>query len=946
MSAIAPKKSRLIPLLAAALAATGNPATASDDEFFEESVRPVLVEHCSACHGAQVQMAELDLTTPAGFYRGGQSGPVFVAHDPESSRMMAAVRYEGTVKMPPTGKLPDAQIDALARWIEGGAPWPGHRSESPAPAHAAESRWTEEQRKHWAFQPVRMQAPPAVVNEEWVRTPVDRFILARLEREGLAPAGRTDDLTLLRRATYDLHGLPPSPAQIRQFLADTEPDRFERLLDRLLSSPRYGEKWGRHWLDVARYADSTGLDDDIKLPHTWKYRDYVIEAFNRDMPFDEFVVEQLAGDTLRPNSADGLYERGIIATGFLAVGTKPLVQQDKIKMKYDVVDEQLDTTAKVFMGLTMGCARCHDHKFDPISARDYYSMAAIFASAKNFESLDPSMTVSKVHFEPLVSREVYQRFKDHGAEIGNVKLRIKSIRNLAMHRYVLSRSGPKLAAYLLAAREVYEDGADVEEVAAREGLDCETVSLWAEYLEPGSELLLHLEQWHDADEANRAAVALEYQRRFVAKGREWIGDLAAWRERIEEWDGSGEFPEAPELPPGADRFFSEVTLPAELMDEGAAASDGPFAVPTKAVDWILPSASLQRVEELRAELQRLEETAPPKPPMAYAPGPGEMVEQRVFVRGNHGAPGEPVPRQFPAILAGKHQEPITEGSGRPELARWLVSQDHPLTARVLANRLWQWHFGHGLVRTPNNFGLMGERPTHPQLLDYLGARLVAGGWSLKAMHRLLMSSSAYQMQSEVSEQAWAGDPANRLVSRFGQRRLVVEEMRDSLLALDGSLDLAMGGVLTESLDSYGFKNAYLHPDDTRRRTVYLPVYRNKLPNLFTLFDFADPSTSTAVRASTSVAPQGLYFMNSEFVHERAGALAERVLEQDGPPDADRVEQAYQLALARSPDAVEVNGALEYMARYPVARDASDPRLERWRSFCRLLLGSNEYSYVN
>ena len=699
-------------------------------------------------------------------------------------------------------------------------------------------------------------------------------------------------------------------------------------------------------MDVARYADSTGLDDDIKLPHTWRFRDYVIDALNRDTPFDRFIVEQLAGDSLPAEGKDEVNKHGIIATGFLAVGTKPLVQQDKIKMKYDVVDEQIDTTGKVFMGLTLGCARCHDHKFDPISARDYYSMAAIFASAKNFESLDPSMTVSKVHFEPLVPDPIYKRYKDHRERIGNAKQRIKSITDLEMYRFVIDRQSPKLAEYMVAAHEVYHGAADPAVVADRERLDCEVLELWADYLKPGEDLRLHLRQWQEATERTRAAVAEEYEERFRVRGLQWIARLEGWREQIEEWSGTGEFPEAPKLAPGSDRFFSEVTLAAASMDEGAVRIDGPFALAQEALNAIMPPDSRERVAGLRKELERLEETAPPEPEMAYAPGKGESVEQRVFVRGNHNNPGAAVPRQFPVILAGESQEPVAAATGRLALAKWLASADHPLTSRVIVNRLWQWHFGEGLVRTPNNFGLMGERPTHPDLLDYLARRFVEDGWSLKAMHRLIMSSSAYQMHSRVSDAAWSKDPGNHLWSRFNRRRLAVEEMRDSLLALDGSIDLEVGGLLTESLDSYGFENAYLHPDETRRRTVYLPIYRNKMPSLLTLFDFADPSASIAVRAKTSVAPQGLYFMNSDFVHDRALALAGRVLQAEGTSDSHRVGMAYRLALSRSPEVREIDEALDYIAAYPVSSAAASPRHERWRSFCRLLLGSNEFYYVN
>ena len=942
-------KSRQFLLAAAtvlAVATTTPAATPDEAEFFEKKVRPIFVEKCSVCHGDQLQTAGLKLTTADGFYKGGESGPVFLKDDPDSSRLLATVRYEGQVKMPPTGKLPNEEIEALATWIRHGAPWPDAETETVVEDHGSEPKWSDKQTTHWAFQPIRANEPVEVQAEDWTQTPIDYFVLARLEEQGLAPAARADKLTLLRRAKYDLHGLPPTEAEIREFLADQALGAFRRLVDRLLDSPRYGEKWGRHWLDVARYADSTGLDDDIKVPFTWRYRDYVIDAFNRDTPFDQFIVEQLAGDLLPPEGSDEVNQKGVIATGFLAVGTKPLVQQDKIKMKYDVIDEQIDTTAKVFMGLTMGCARCHDHKFDPISAKDYYSMASIFASVKNFESLDPSMTVSKVHLEPLVPERTYRRYKDHQDAMGNTKMRIESILDLEMYRYVIEHRSPGLARYMLAAYEVYNDSADPEEVAAREHLDCEVLGLWVDYLEPREDLRLHLSQWYEAAKTDLAAVAEGYQQRFQARGLEWIGRLDEWRQEIEAWDGLGEFPEKPDLAPGSDRFFSEVTLLAAAQDEGANAADGPFAIPKQALDYILPSELGGRVRDLRKELERLKESEPAKPPMAYAVTEAESVEQHVFVRGNHNNPGARVRQQFPVILAGENQAEIGNGSGRFALAKWLSSPDHPLTSRVIVNRLWQWHFGEGLVRTPNNFGLMGESPTHPELLDYLARRFMQEGWSMKAMHRLIMQSSTYQMQSSISEEAWTKDSANRLWSRFNRRRLSVEEMRDSLLTIDGSLDVTMGGALTDSLNSYGFEEAYVHPDETRRRTVYLPIYRNKMPTLLTLFDFADPSASIAARPKSSVAPQGLYFMNSDFVEQRARALADHLLQLDGVDDSSRIERAYWIALTRKPESKEVDEMLDYISEYPSHEDAPDGRLDSWQSFCRLLLASNEYNYVN
>jgi uncharacterized small protein (DUF1192 family) len=934
-------------LLLCAFTALPRAAPASPDpaEFFESKIRPLLETKCSACHGEQVKLAGLTLTTAEGFARGAESGPLLDPAHPGAGRLIEAVSFEGRIKMPPTGKLSDEEIGALKAWVKLGAPWPNAAVVQEVQKEAG-PQWSRQKLDHWAFQPIASPTPPAVRNNSWARTSLDSFVLASLEAAGLDPAPPADKVTLLRRAKFDLLGRPPTPEEVEEFLADQSPDAFARLIDRLLDSPRYGEKWGRHWLDVARYADSTGLDDDIKLPHTWKYRDYVIEAFNSDTPYDRFVIEQLAGDLLLAGKPGEINQRGIIATGFLAVGPKPLVQQDKVKLKYDVVDEQIDATSKAFLGLTIACARCHDHKFDPIAAKDYYSLASIFASIRNFENLDPKETVSKVYFEPLAPHDVYQQYKDHQEKIRARRQTIRSIRETATLQHILDKRAPRLADYMVAAYEVYQKGANIERVAARERLDCSRLEAWVSYLKPGGDLRLHLDDWYKAGEAERRQVAERYQQQYLARGQQWLGKLRQWRQEIDAWDHTGKFPDRPDLEPSEDRFFSEITLDAGSMDEGAEEVDGPFAVPEGALKYLMADALRQRISALREEIERLEKDAPPEPPMAYAVCEDTPVDQRVFVRGNHESPGDPVSKQFPVILAGDNQAPVESGSGRLELARWLVSPDNPLPSRVIVNRVWQWHFGNGLVRTPSNFGLMGEKPTHPELLDYLALQFMNDGWSIKKLHRQIMLSSAYQMSSSVSGPAWQKDPANRLWSRFERRRLTVEELRDSLLALDGSLDLTMGGTLVDKLDSYGFENAYLHPDKTRRRSVYLPLYRNKMPSLLTLFDFPDPTASAGERPGTNIAPQGLYFMNSEFVYSRSRALAEQLLQRENDDDSSRVVRAYRMAVGREPEPEEIREMLDYVAGYPAAKDGPEARLERWQGFWRVLLTSNEFNYVN
>ena len=921
--------------LGALLAAVPLKSTAavSAEEHFERSVRPLLEAKCAACHGPATRMGGLDLTSASGLARGADSGQVVVPGQLGDSRLILAVEYRSDIRMPPTGKLPGHEIDALRDWVLQGAIWP-----SGPDSHEAGSRST-----HWSFQPIRDAHPPAVTRASWVRTPVDAFILARLESEGIRPAPSASKLDLLRRAKYDLHGLPPSRDETLAFLADDNPDAFERLVDRLLASPRYGEKWGRHWLDVARYAESSGLDDDIKLPHVWRYRDYVIEAFNEDLPFDRFILEQLAGDLLPSGPHGTVNRRGIIATGFLAVGPKPLVQQDKVQLRYDVVDEQIDAVSKAFLGLTIACARCHDHKFDPISTRDYYSLASIFASIQNFE--DISELVSKVHFEPLVPRSEYETYTENRKKVESRDAWIEAAVDLAVYRNVVEISGPRLAEYMLAARRVYDGGEDCATVAAEEGISSHILQRWVTYLRPADVLRLYLEPWYEAPRDRAETLAQSYEDRFLGRGRAEIAVLESWLEE------AAKAIRADELPPDRDRFsasddrlFAEVAFRADQMGEGATDIDGPFSVDEAEREGLLGEGAKNSIKAMRREIEILKAKAPPEPDMAYAVKEGESVEQRVFLRGSYRSPGDPVQKGFPAILAGDSPTRIEAGSGRPELARWLAQPTNPLTARVAVNRLWLWHFGQGLVRTPNNFGIRGQPPTHPELLDYLARHFIESGWSVKSVHRMILASSTYRMRADAAEEAIRADPENTLWSRFGRRRLTAEEMRDSMLAVDGAIDLAVGGSVSKSLDSYGSEEAFFHPDRSRRRTVYIPVYRNKLPPDLTLFDFANSTTSLGQRSQSTIAPQGLYLMNSGFVDTRARALARSLLAEPGPSDRQRLAEAYWTVLARPPSEEEAERLLAFLSRYPL--DGSEASVTAWTGLCRVLLASNGFHYVN
>ena len=942
-------------------------AQVADPDFFETTIRPLLSSHCFACHGVATQMAGLNLSTAETFFRGGASGAVVVKGEPESSRLIDVVRYQGPIKMPPSGKLKDQELADLIAWVKMGAPWPDAQTK-PAlvpTSTAVQNRFSKEQREFWAFSPVKSYSLPLVRDRSWCQSPVDRFILAELEKKGLTPVSPADKLTLLRRVTFDLIGLPPTVKEIDDFLADNSLDAFAKVVDRLLNSPRYGERWGRHWLDVARYADSAGADEDIRYPYAYRYRDYVIEAFNHDLPYDQFIKQQLAGDLLPAEKSGEINTTGIVATGFLQVGPKLLAEQDKPKMVYDMVDEQLDVTSRAFMALTVGCARCHDHKFDPIPTRDYYSMASIFASTRSLSKVQS--LVSQLLFVPLVPRDIADRYREHQARIKAKSEEIQDLMDTEETRRAATLR-PLLSKYMLAAWR-YENRPQslkslmVGDWAWKEDLQPTILEHWIQYLKPTDDVRPHLEPWfrcvevgtlagQDASEpvlptppSSLAEVALSFQKESEAIAAEWQEALAKWKRKVEEANKVQMTPpEKPVFEKGKHRFFADVFF-----------EKGPFALPDKDPEQVFSQEAQVKISALRTEHEALRKSSPAEPPMACAVEEGPGVQQRVFIRGNVANPGEEVPKQFLQIIAGEHQAPITSGSGRLELADWLTNPNHPLTARVMVNRLWQWHFGEALVRTPNNFGKLGEPPTHPELLDYLARQFVKSGWSIKAMHRLILLSSTYQMSSTISKEAFETDPANRLLSHMSRRRLEVEEIHDGMLAVGGELDLTMGGTLQTGFgtdEENGDARLSVAPETTRRRTCYLPLRRSNLPSLLNLFDFGDATTPTESRSRTNIASQALYMMNSQFIADRAQQLARRILAEG--EDRQRVALAYLYILGRKPKDGEVEEALGYRnalqkrladsSRDPEGRSVAD--LKAWQSLCRVLLSSNEFIYVD
>ncbi len=794
-------------LLAADEPARIAPPTAEQLRFFETRVRPLLVEHCQKCHGSKKQWAGLRLDSREALLRGGDSGAAIVPGEPAKSLLIRAVRHEDEkLKMPEDGKLSDRQIADLVRWVEIGAPFPdasktGARSRDP---------------KHWAFQPPTVPAIPAVKNGDWSQTNLDKFVLAKLEAVGLSPAEKADKRTLIRRATFDLIGLPPTSAEIDAFLADDRSDAFAQVVDRLLASPAYGERWGRHWLDVARYADSNGLDENIAHGNAWRYRDHVVAAFNRDQPIDRFIVEQLAGDLL-PAADEAQRHAQLIATGFLSIGPKVLAEVDPSKMQMDIVDEQLDSIGRVFLGLTLGCARCHDHKFDPIETADYYGLAGILKSTR---TMDTYTKVAKWHENELPS------------------------------------------ATLTAMRAEYE-----------------------------------------AQLATKKKIVEE----FVAQADKQV------REKL--------------------------------------AADGNVKPPDK-LETLYPDATKAELTKLREALTTLEKN-PPNYPAAMGVAEDKIIDLAIHVRGNPLKLGDVVPRRTPLVVGGPQPPQFgpTE-SGRRQLAEWLIDPQHPLTARVLVNRVWRWHFGRGLVRTTENFGLLGEAPSHPELLDWLARRFVADGWSLKSLHRLILNSGTYQQSSSPSAEVAARDPENRLFGRFNVRRLEAEEARDSLLAVSGQLDATFGGTLLKVKNrDYLFDHTSIDKTDytSSRRSLYLPVIRNNIFDLFQLLDFPDPAVPSGDRAMTTVAPQALMMLNSDFVMQSADGLAARLLGEPGDDD-QRLSRMHVLAYGRETSAEERQKHLAFLIKVEQSAVASEPdpdkrRRQAWSVLCHVILAANEFIYV-
>ncbi|MBM3794909.1 MAG: DUF1553 domain-containing protein [Acidobacteria bacterium] len=871
----------LLPSLLVCLAASA----AETHEFFEKRIRPVLAKQCYACHSAQSKLGGLDLTSRASLLQGGNSGAAIVPGKASESLLIRSIEHASEKLKMPTGqaKLSATEIADLRTWVDAGAAWPAPTAAtSAAPGSKGRYEITPEQRAFWAFQPVTKPALPAVKNSAWAQTPIDRFIAAKLDAAGLAPNHAADRRTLIRRATFDLTGLPATAAEVDAFVNDSGPQAWAKVVDRLLKSPRYGERWARFWLDVARYSDDR-LESEVEAPYAnaFRYRDWVVNAFNEDMPYDRFVKAQIAGDLLQDK------DRTLAGLGFYALS--PDTQEDRV-----------DATGRAFLGLTTGCAQCHNHKFDPIPQRDYYALLGVFTSTERHET-------------PLAPAAEVKAWRDHAKRIADKKAEIRDFLHGEATQLSILLAG-QTARYTRAAARVMAGGA----TDADNTLDRETLDRWIAYLRSPEKDHDYLKAWgtpaFDHDEWQRIVVG-------VLKERKEVDDTNLVRRAQAKETKTP--PELVALKPQSfyvwrDMFFSDFYGNQFKQEDDGLLYYGPnrgFLETDGTVERFLDGIWKTHLAQLRAELKQWKETLPPQYPFLHTIKDREKPNMERL-----DGKGEEVPRGFLSILSptGAPLE-FKRGSGRLELAEAIASPANPLTARVMVNRIWQHHFETGLVRTASDFGRMGERPSHPELLDYLASRLVENQWSVKALHREIMLSAVYQVASVNSAEPAKVDPDNRLLWRANTRRLDAEALRDSMLAVTGELNLAMGG---QPFD--------VSEDKDRRRAIHGFVSRRKLNAMLALFDVPNPNASSDRRAITITPPQQLFFLNGGFVARRGDALAAQV-------KPGEIGEIYRRVFAREPLDAEVRLGREYLAASPDGR---------WAAYAQALLNSNEFLFVN
>ncbi len=824
--------------------------------FFEKRIRPVLVESCYECHstkeGAKLK-GGLALDSREGLLQGGESGPSIVPGSPEDSLLIEAIRHDG-LEMPPEKKLPAAVIADFVAWVKMGAPDPREGGKVPA---AKKEIDIDAGRNFWAFQPPKAVEPPTVKDKQWAKTDIDKFVLATLEKNKLKPVADADRRTWIRRVTLDLIGLIPTPAEVDAFVNDKSPQAAEAVVDRLLASPQFGERWGRHWLDVARFAESNGNTDNVSFPHAWRYRDYVIGAFNSDKPFDQFIREQIAGDLLPSENAKQRDEH-LVATGFLALGSKPRAQNNP-DFQMDVVAEQIEVATTGFMALTVACARCHDHKFDPIPTREYYAMAGLFTSTDTLYSA--------------------------GGGQGNGRQK-----NTGFHQL----TGVGDAAE---ARQKHE-------------------TALAELREQRQKLTADLRKLGAVEKPSAAANKAKQNPKKAAK-----------QQPAAKTD---------------DAIAVEFKAPKNVSDDDA-------------------NKIKQLSEDLRHcldEIKDLQANAPPAGELAMGVRDAKKpTDCQICIRGDSKNLGAAVPRGVVSVATiGELPKISSNESGRLQLANWIASANNPLTARVTANRVWLHLFGRGLVASVDNFGELGEKPSHPELLDQLALQFVRDGWSIKKLVRSLVLTRTYGLASSHVAKNYEADPDNIHLWRHSPHRMDSDQIRDAILASSGQLDLdpmpaSIVAKSAEEVVQQGRLNPATFSDASmRHRSVYLPIVRNAMPEALELFDAPDPSLVIGVRDVTTVPSQSLFLMNSQFLVQQSRHFAERLLAVGDLGDSARVAMAFRIALNREPSAKESTESTEFIKRSESVIESAEKnkeqiRVRAWAAFCQALLASAEFRYV-
>ena len=931
-------------------------------DFFENKVRPLLVNHCLECHSADNNESELRLDSRSSILKGGSSGrPGAIPANPRDSLIMQAVRHLGDYDMPPSKKLSDEEIADLASWVEMGMPWP-EKSAAINRLSMAELM-AQHQQKHWAFQPLVFSAS---TNKSNSKSRIDELILEQLDAHDLSQSPRADRRTLVRRAYFDLIGLPPTYQQVQSFVNDDDPNAYPKLIDQLLASPQYGERWARHWLDVARYSDTSGytLDNaDRNYPFAFTYRDYVIDAFNNDLPYDQFIREQLAADHLEPTDDN----RNLAALGFISVGRKYLRREDTI-------DDQIDVVSRGLMGLTVACARCHDHKYDAIPTADYYSLYSVFEN-----NYVPSEL-------PLLGEpEKLKQFAPYFEELDTLQHKVESYRDA---RYIDLRKHleENLVDYFarVVAPDQVEQGLpfiDLTDTQVRPLL----LNKWRIYLAnratiqkpimlPATELLKlpedafaenakrMIDHWHDkrgSDDLVINPIVLAALHADPPKSKIDVGKIYGqiFQRMIDRWKSDGS------KQPVIDQFKKG---PEKQLANAVFSASSPISIQRKDLDRFLRLPEQKELKKLRSAVNELNTDCPDGIARAMVVRDKETIqEHRTMIRGNIHNRGEIVPRQFVALLSPNKRLKFTRKSGRLELAEKIASPDNPLTARVLVNRVWMHHFSTPLVDTPSDFGIRCEVPIQQTVLDYLAGDFMANGWSIKSLHRKIMLSDTYCQSSQPRVTCEKVDPENRLYWKMNRRRLEFEPLRDSILAVSRTLDKKSHGKPVDLL-KYPF---------TKRRTIYGKVDRQDLPGLFRVFDLASPDQSAAKRTRTTVPQQSLFMMNSRFVAEQTRALVRSTPNFKNATRKFRVTALYRAVLQRDPSPKEYQLASEFISKATADRNSriadekeketkngtrvsespetKKARLEKenrrlipWQQFAQILLWSNEFEFID